>query len=59
MKLHDHPFMEVVNYVLKGKMEADIYSHVASDVYTKQSYVLEEKSVKFIDGLRTKTDNLH
>ncbi len=26
MKLHDHPRMEIINYLLKGKMKANLYT---------------------------------
>ena len=35
MKLHDHPNMEVVNYILKGKMQADVFTHLNEDTYKK------------------------
>lgn len=59
MKLHDHPRMQVISYVLRGKMEARIYSPLPDRTYDKETAVLEEKSVRFIDGCRTTRDNLH
>lgn len=35
MRLHDHPQMEVVNYVIKGSMQANIYSHLKEKIYKK------------------------
>lgn len=59
MKLHDHPQMEVVNYVIKGTMQANIYSHLNGNSYRRETQVLKGNSIKYIDGMYTKEDNLH
>jgi quercetin dioxygenase-like cupin family protein len=59
MKLHNHPEMEVINYILRGKMEAKVYTPLLNNIYKKETHVLEPKHVSFIDGLLTKENNLH
>lgn len=54
MKLHDHPAMEVVSYVLKGSMQAKLYSHLAENIYKREAHTLQAGSIKYIDGLYTK-----
>lgn len=54
MKLHDHPTMEVVNYVLKGSMQAKIYSHLTEKTFKRETHTLQANSIKYIDGLYTK-----
>lgn len=53
MKLHDHPKMSVINFVAKGKMEAQLYTNIKENLYSKEVHVLEQNSLKFIDGMRT------
>jgi hypothetical protein len=36
MKLHDHPTMEVVSYLLQGKMRAQLYTPLQADIYLKR-----------------------
>jgi hypothetical protein len=49
----------VVNYILRGRMEAKIYTNISQNIYRKETHVLEEKNVKFIDGIISNKDNLH
>lgn len=39
MKLHDHPKMSVISYVLKGSMQASIFNKIVTtegELYEKQ-----------------------
>jgi quercetin dioxygenase-like cupin family protein len=40
MKLHDHPRMSVVNFIAKGKMEAQLYTKIKEDLYRKEVHIL-------------------
>jgi hypothetical protein len=40
-------------------MEAKIYTNISKNIYSKETHVLEEKSMKFIDGIVSSKDNLH
>lgn len=37
MKLHDHPKMEVISYLIKGKMKATLFSRKHGDIYEKKT----------------------
>lgn len=52
MKLHDHPTMEVVSYLLQGKMQAQLYTPIEQDIYTKRVATLTKGCCSFIDGQR-------
>ena len=54
MKLHDHPGIEVVNYLLSGSLEARIFSNIQGNVYSKRIEKLSKGSMSFIDGKREK-----
>jgi quercetin dioxygenase-like cupin family protein len=54
MKLHDHPKMSVINFIAKGKMEAQLYTNLKENLYRKEVHALEDNSLKFIDGMLTK-----
>lgn len=51
--------MEVVNYLLQGKMQAKLYTHLEKDIYLKKVVTLTKGSCSFIDGQRGKIENLH
>ena len=59
VKLHDHPTMEVVNYLLKGKMQSDHFTHIKNDVYSKRTQIFTPGSFGYIDGLKSNHENLH
>ena len=40
MKIHDHPKMEVISYLVKGKMKASLFTHKHDDIYSKTSAIL-------------------
>lgn len=42
MKLHDHPQMEIISYMLRGKMQASVYTHVEDNRYSKKTTVLSK-----------------
>jgi redox-sensitive bicupin YhaK (pirin superfamily) len=52
MKLHDHPGMEVISYLFKGRMEARLFTQVKDDLYRKRTINLQKGSVSFIDGYK-------
>jgi hypothetical protein len=60
IKLHNHPAMLVVSYVVQGCLEAKLYSPTGSPgLYDKETSRLESESLSYIDGLRTTHKNLH
>lgn len=60
IKLHNHPAMLVVSYVIQGRLEATLYSPTGSPgLYNKETSRLESESLSYIDGLRTNHKNLH
>jgi hypothetical protein len=60
IKLHNHPAMLVVSYVVQGRLEAKLYSPTHSPgLYNKETSTLGGEAVSYIDGLRTNTRNLH
>jgi hypothetical protein len=52
MKLHNHPGMQVVSYVLQGELEAKLYTPLGDNSYEKATLKLQPPSLSFIDGLR-------
>lgn len=59
MKLHDHPQMEIISYLLQGKMRASLYTHLVDSTYGKKSVTLEKGEYSLIDGCRDNDWNLH
>lgn len=52
--------MLVVSFVVRGRMEAKLYSPTGSPaLYNKETSTLEADALSFIDGLRTNHKNLH
>jgi hypothetical protein len=52
--------MLVATYIIKGKVQANVYSPTATPfVFNKETLTLEMGSASFIDGLRTNNKNLH
>ena len=40
-------------------MQAKLYSHLKEKTYKRETQILQANSIKYIDGLYTKEDNLH
>jgi len=60
MKLHSHPSMLVVSYMIRGRLEAKIYSPtITAGVFEKETLLLSPGAVSYIDGMRTNNRNLH
>jgi hypothetical protein len=60
IKLHNHPAMLVVSYVVEGQLQAKLYSPTGSPaLYNKETSTLGRDTVSYIDGLRTNHKNLH
>jgi hypothetical protein len=57
MKLHDHPNMNVLSYIIEGSMLASIYNvNPVTGLYKKSSKILEEKA---ITALNPSYNNFH
>lgn len=46
--------MSVINFMVKGKMEAQIYTSIKENLYRKEIHILEQNCLKYIDGMRIK-----
>lgn len=52
--------MLVICYLIKGKLQAKIYSPTASPgLYNKETLTIEGGGMSYVDGLRTNARNLH
>lgn len=56
MKLHDHHDMQVISYVLEGRMEAKLYTPLEDGYYRKNVKTVEERSHSLIQD---NNNNLH
>ena len=60
MKLHDHPTMKVITYILEGSMEARIFNKEKTDngetVFRKTVKYFERNQIALIEGEK---DNFH
>ena len=59
MKIHDHPKMEVLNYIIKGKLKADLFTPIKKDKYLKSTKIMTPGEFGYIDGLKSDDQNLH
>jgi redox-sensitive bicupin YhaK (pirin superfamily) len=59
MKTHDHPGMSIVNYMIKGRMRATLFTHLQDDIYARKVQILEEGRFAFVEGMTTNFENLH
>lgn len=52
--------MLVASFIFKGKLEAKIYSPTENLlIFNKETVIIKEGEMSFIDGLRTNDNNLH
>lgn len=60
MKLHDHPKMHVITYILKGSMQASIFNKVkstdGSNLYEKEIKKLSKGEISITES---NVDNFH
>jgi quercetin dioxygenase-like cupin family protein len=60
MKLHNHPSMLVITYILHGNLQAEMYTPQGDNMtFSKEKSNLNSGDVAFIDGMRTNDKNLH
>ena len=60
MKMHDHPEMLVITFVIKGLISADVYSPLEDCItFEREKQDWTSGNVAFIDGMRTNNKNLH
>lgn len=59
MKLHDHPQMEIISYLLQGQMKVNLYTHLSDCIYRRERKTLQKGDYSLIDGCRDSHNNLH